>query len=90
MITAETAYRVCQDANKANWIKLLKTRISNVIKEAAEQGRSGVEVTVSDYILGAENLSEYREMLFLFEKALRDNNFSHKILPNGKLVISWK
>lgn len=90
MITAETAYKACQDANKANWIKLLETRISNIIEDAANQGRSGVEVTISDYILGAENLSEYREMLFLFEKVLRNNKFSHKILPNGKLVISWK
>ena len=90
MIHAKMAYTICQNANRENWMKLLGRRISNVIKEAAEQGLSNVEVSVSDFIVGAEDLKEYREMIALFENTLQNNGYSHKILPNGKLVISWK
>lgn len=90
MIHAKMAYTICQNANRENWIKLLGRRISNVIKEAAERGLPSVEVSISDFIIGAEDLKEYREMIALFENALQNNGYSHKILPNGKLVISWK
>ena len=90
MIHAKMAYTICQNANRENWMKLLERRISNVIKEAAEQGLSNVEVSISDFIIGAEDLKEYKEMITLFENALQNNGYSHKILPNGKLVISWK
>ena len=90
MIHAKMTYTICQKANKENWMKLLGRRISNVIKEAAERGLSDIEVSVSDFIVGAEDLKEYREMITLFENALQNNGYSHKILPNGKLVISWK
>lgn len=90
MIHAKMAYTICQNANRENWMKLLGRRISNVIKEAAERGLSDVEVSISDFIIGAEDLKEYREMITLFENALQNNGYSHKILPNGKLVISWK
>ena len=90
MIHAKTAYTICQNINRENWMKLLGKRISNVIKEAAERGLSNIEVSVSDFIIGAENLKEYREMITLFENALQNNGYSHKILPNGKLMISWK
>ena len=90
MIHAKMAYTICQNANRENWMKLLGRRISNVIKEAAERGLPSVEVSVSDFIVGAEDLKEYREMIALFENALQNNGYSHKILPNGKLVISWK
>lgn len=90
MINAKMAYTICQNANRENWMKLLGRRISNVIKEAAERGRPNVEVSISDFIIGAEDLKEYKEMITLFENALQNNGYSHKILPNGKLVISWK
>jgi hypothetical protein len=83
-------YTICQNANRENWMKLLGTRISNTIKEAAEQGLPNIEVSLSDFIIGAENLKEYREMITLFEKALSDADYSHKILPNGNLLIQWK
>jgi hypothetical protein len=90
MINAKMAYTICQNANRENWMKLSRIRISNIIKEAAEQGLPNVEVSLSDFIVGAENLEEYREMITLLEKALSDTGFSHKILPNGNLLIQWK
>ena len=90
MINAKMAYTICQNANRENWMKLLRIRISNTIKEAAKQGLPNVEVSLSDFIVGAEDLKEYREMVNLFEKALSDTGYSHKILPNGNLLIQWK
>lgn len=90
MINAKMAYTICQNANRENWMKLSRIRISKIIKEAAEQGLPNVEVSLSDFIVGAENLKEYIEMVNLFEGALSDTGYSHKILPNGNLLIQWK
>ena len=90
MINAETAYRICQDANRTNWLNLLKSRISSVIEDAARCGKSEVELVLSDYIIGAETLNEYCEMIDLLKRTIRDNAYLHKILPNGNLLIQWK
>lgn len=90
MINRNEAYNMCQKANRENWTNLLRKRIGETIKNAAITGSPNVEIVISDYIIGAENISEYIEMLHILKHTLTNNGYSHKILPNGNLLIQWK
>lgn len=90
MVNVTEIYNICQKANRENWLNLLGERLGKTIKEAAFTGAPNVEICISEYIIGAENIDEYIEMLSSLKYTLTNNGFSHKILPNGNLLIQWK
>lgn len=89
MINASVAANAAQERNRACWLENAGRKLSSMIMDEARNGLHQIEISYSKLIVGAENLDEAAQMLYLVEKLLKEAGFTHKITENGNLYISW-
>lgn len=89
MINANEAIRAAQERNRACWLEDAGRKLSAMIMGEAHKGLRQMEIPYIKLIVGAENLDEAAQMLYLTEKILKESGFNHKITENGNLYISW-
>lgn len=89
MINANVAVAKSQQFNRDCWLKSAEKELSSKILNAAETGVREYSTSFKDLIIGAENLEEAGEMLTFLCKSLAKAGYTHKITPNGTLIISW-
>ena len=89
MINVNEAIRAAQDRNRKCWLEHAGNKLSAMIMDEAHKGLRQMEIPYVKLIVGAENLDEAAQMLYLVEKILNEAGFTHKITENGNLYISW-
>ncbi len=89
MINANVAANAAQERNRACWLEDAGRKLSAMIMNEAHKGLRQMEIPYAKLIIGAENLDEAAQMLYLVEKILKEAGFTHKITQNGNLYISW-
>lgn len=89
MINANVAANTAQERNRACWFESAGNKLSAMIMDEAHKGLRQMEIPYVKLIIGAENLDEAAQMLYLVEKILKEAGFTHKITQNGNLYISW-
>lgn len=89
MINANVAANAAQERNRACWLEDAGNKLSAMIMNEAHKGLRQMEIPYVKLIIGAENLDEAAQMLYLVEKILKEAGFTHKITQNGNLYISW-
>lgn len=89
MINASVAANAAQERNRACWLESAGNKLSAMIMDEARKGLRQMEIPYVKLIIGAENLGEAAQMLYLVEKILKEAGFTHKITQNGNLYISW-
>lgn len=89
MINANVAANAAQERNRACWLESAGNKLSAMIMDEARKGLRQMEIPYVKLIIGAENLDEAAQMLYLVEKILKEAGFTHKITQNGNLYISW-
>ena len=89
MINASVAANAAQERNRECWLECAGNKLSAMIMDEARKGIRQIEIPYVKLIIGAENLDEAAQMLYLVEKILKEAGFSHKITQNGNLYISW-
>lgn len=89
MINVSVAVNAAQERNRACWLESAGNKLSAMIMDEARKGLRQIEIPYVKLIIGAENLDEAAQMLYLVEKILKEAGFTHKITQNGNLYISW-
>lgn len=89
MINVNEAIKAAQDRNRKCWLEHAGNKLSVMIMDEARKGLRQMEIPYVKLIVGAENLDEAAQMLYLVEKILNEAGFTHKITENGNLYISW-
>ena len=89
MINANVAANAAQEHNRACWLEDAGRKLSAMIMDEARKGLRQMEIPYVKLIIGAENLDEAAQMLYLVKKILTEAGFNHKITENGNLYISW-
>lgn len=89
MINVNVAIKESQRVNRNNWLNHASDVISAKIMNVAHTGMREMEISMKDFVTGAENLDEAAEMLQMLSGVLEKSGFKHKITINGDLIISW-
>lgn len=89
MINVNDAINAAQERNRAHWLESAGNKLSAMIMDEASKGLRQMEIPYVKLIIGAENLEEAAQMLYLVKKILKEAGFNHKITQNGNLYISW-
>lgn len=90
MINSRTAYEMCQKVHRDAWANEMSNRLSEAIKTAAQKGEFGISFHLTGLIVGAENLSEYAELVVILKNVLDEAGYSHVVNPDGSISVSWK
>lgn len=89
MINVNEAIAAAQERNRKCWLEHAGAKLSAMIMDEARKGIRQMEIPYVKLIIGAENLDEAAQMLYLVGKILKEAGFTHKITQNGNLYISW-
>jgi len=89
MINANVAVAKSQQFNRNCWLESAERKLSGKILDVAATGVREYSISFKDLIIGAENLEEAGEMLTFLCKSLTKAGYTHKITPNGTLIITW-
>ena len=77
------------NAQRDQWVKATKEKMSNLIEEKAKAGLRELEFSLNELVQGAENLKEAAEMCEIFDGILAEYEYKHKLTQEGKFIISW-
>ena len=89
MINVNEAIKAAQERNRACWLEDAGRKLSAIIMNEARKGLRQMEIPYIKLIVGAENLDEAAQMLYLVNKILKESGFNHKITEAGNLYITW-
>lgn len=89
MINVNEAIKAAQERNRACWLEDAGRKLSAMIMNEARKGLRQMEIPYVKLVVGAENLDEAAQMLYLVNKILKESGFNHKITESGNLYISW-